>query len=495
MAENHLVVLVHGLWGSASNLKRLSTVLESVVEKEEGVKLHTFAPTTFSQFKTYDGIEHIGDYVIQSLFKELERLHSEDVRVDKISFIGYSLGGLISRYVIGELYGVGFFDLIAPVLFATFATPHLGTTFFSTYGFHAPVMNFLGTNFLGQTGKDLFLQEGKNGILYRMSLKEGKYFKSLTKFKKLISFANIRYDRTVAFYTAYMTEYDAFKDWEHVSFETVEGLPTAHVLSAEDSKLQNIETRIVDFANSGRVENGPVINGLYSPKTNGVLLVAMTFMTFLFPVVFSVSVFASIKSFIRVNVLPEYDVVKEWNVVKLVLQDKYELSTSVSQDKESEDGLLEHAKQDIADTTREYVEDGLNMVTSHTEDEELLKEDTNENIGEDEHDTTYNIDCEFRVHCENENKAIDLFLNNSKFKINDSNIIKGLKPLPFNQVQKEIHDNLNELNWVKVAAYLPSLNAHQTIVARRSFSTTSQGIPLMFLFGFYAKQLFKDSSS
>lgn len=482
-------MLVHGLWGSAANLDRMDAVLKTIMENDDSVALHTFAPTTFSQFKTYDGIEHIGNYVIKSLFKELERLHAKDVTIDKISFIGYSLGGLITRYVVGELYGVGFFETIKPVFFTTFATPHMGTRFFSTYGCYSSIMNFLGSNFLGQSGRDLFIKDGKDSMLYKLADKKGKYYKSLLQFNRLLSFANIRYDRTVAFYTSYMTEYDAFKDWEHISIETAKGLPTAHVLSDEDSKLQHIETQIIDLAKSSKVQDGPVINGDYnSPKTNSVLVLALGVMTIMFPIVFTVSVFATIKSFIRTNILTSFDIVKEWSVVKLVLEGTSELS--IDESSNGMDGDLESAKHEIADATREFVEEGLNIVTTR-EDEHIL-EDVDENKSES--DNTYHIDCEFRVHCDDENDAIELMLENSKFPITDSPLIKDLKPLPFDNVQKEIHDNLNDLDWIKLPVYLPSLNAHQTIVARRGFSRTSQGIPLLFLYGYYVKRLLTTTS-
>lgn len=481
MVEHHLVMLVHGLWGSASNLDRMDAVLTNIMEKEDSVELHTFLPTSFSQFKTYDGIEHIGNYVISSLFKELERLDSTGVSIDKISFIGYSLGGLISRYVIGELYGVGFFDKIKPVFLTTFATPHLGTRFFTTYGCYAHVMNFLGSNFLGQSGRDMFIKDGKQGMLYKLADKNGKYFKALQQFERLITYANIRYDRTVAFYTSYMTDYDAFKDWEHVSLEMAQGLPMAHVISQENSKLQNIETQIIDLEKSSTVNEGPIISGHYnSSKSNSILLFALTAMTFMFPIVFSVSLFATVKSFIRTRILPAYNIDQEWSAVKSVLEGKSEINIQ-----ESSEDDLEMVKQEVASATREFVEDGLNIVTSK---DEVVAQDFKEDENP-ESDNTYTIDCEFRVHCDDQKEAIEVMLENAKFPIDKSPLVKNLTPLPFDDVQREIHDNLNELGWIKIPVYLPSLNAHQTIVARRGFARTSQGIPLIFLYGYYVKSL------
>jgi hypothetical protein len=49
-------------------------------------------------------------------------------RVTQLSFIGYSLGGLICRYAVGILHAEGWFEQsgIEPTNFITVATPHLG---------------------------------------------------------------------------------------------------------------------------------------------------------------------------------------------------------------------------------------------------------------------------------------------------------------------------------------------------------------------------------
>ena len=47
--------------------------------------------------------------------------------VSKISFIGYSLGGLINRWIVGRLEAEDFFETIQPINFVTLATPHLGS--------------------------------------------------------------------------------------------------------------------------------------------------------------------------------------------------------------------------------------------------------------------------------------------------------------------------------------------------------------------------------
>lgn len=87
----------------------------------------------FRFWKTYDGLELNAKKIIADIFYEIESLkQNNDLEVTKISIIGYSLGGLISRYVIGLLNELDFFEKIEPIFFSTFATPHVGTNFLMT---------------------------------------------------------------------------------------------------------------------------------------------------------------------------------------------------------------------------------------------------------------------------------------------------------------------------------------------------------------------------
>lgn len=111
--------------------------------------------------------------------------------LQKISFVGHSLGGLVARYAIGRLYEQELpqnsdkisveepkesIAGLAPVYFITSATPHLGSRG------HKQVPLFSGSRTLekfatrmswclGKTGKHLFLADGDDGkppLLIRM---------------------------------------------------------------------------------------------------------------------------------------------------------------------------------------------------------------------------------------------------------------------------------------------------------------------------------------
>lgn len=119
----HLLVLIHGMWGTPRNLASMhrimkETRLEAPIEPN-GTALHIMLPETNQAESTYDGIDWGGERVaaeasisihcclIASLiaflqiFQEIEKLESEGKTVTRFSVTGYSMGGLLARYVVG----------------------------------------------------------------------------------------------------------------------------------------------------------------------------------------------------------------------------------------------------------------------------------------------------------------------------------------------------------------------------------------------------------
>lgn len=65
---------------------------------------------------TCDGIDIGGERVCREIEEEIQRLAATGKDIRRFSIVGYSLGGLVARYVIGLLYIKGFFDSIEPVV-------------------------------------------------------------------------------------------------------------------------------------------------------------------------------------------------------------------------------------------------------------------------------------------------------------------------------------------------------------------------------------------
>ncbi len=61
---------------------------------------------------TYDGVERGGERVCAEIEEELRLIESRGGKITKLSIIGYSLGGLVSRYTVGLLYAKGILDTV-----------------------------------------------------------------------------------------------------------------------------------------------------------------------------------------------------------------------------------------------------------------------------------------------------------------------------------------------------------------------------------------------
>jgi hypothetical protein len=112
------------MWGNPQNLASMHRIMKETRIHEEsiepdGAALHVMLPETNQAESTYDGIDWGGERVaaeasifihrrlITSLiaflqiFQEIEKLEKEGKTVTRFSVTGYSLGGLLARYVVG----------------------------------------------------------------------------------------------------------------------------------------------------------------------------------------------------------------------------------------------------------------------------------------------------------------------------------------------------------------------------------------------------------
>jgi hypothetical protein len=89
---------------------------KSLRQKYPAEQLHILVPKGNSGNFTYDGIEVGGERVCYEIEDELEKLKKRGQQIKRISFVGYSLGGLVARYAVGLLDSRGVFDNIEPVV-------------------------------------------------------------------------------------------------------------------------------------------------------------------------------------------------------------------------------------------------------------------------------------------------------------------------------------------------------------------------------------------
>jgi hypothetical protein len=205
----HLFILHHGLWGNISHMEPIIAQFTSSFPENDFYFLNV---DTSQGTLTYDGIDVCGERCVDLIIKTIANL-----KVVKISLIGYSLGGLIVRYVAGRLYHLGYFEHIEPVNFVTIASPHLGTQKPTQYSM-SRFYNFLQKSVLTRVGKQ-FTMEDKyfedKPLLLTMADPAFDFFKGLRMFKQRVIFANIDFDRSVRFTTASLGHKNPYQKYNH----------------------------------------------------------------------------------------------------------------------------------------------------------------------------------------------------------------------------------------------------------------------------------------
>ncbi|ANB13573.1 putative hydrolase [Sugiyamaella lignohabitans] len=236
--EIHLVVLVHGLWGTIHHFDYVAGELAS----KKGAIIHdhpdhplvvppgvssdspiivVYRTHSNEGYFTYDGVDVCGARVAAEIENELAALNNsasvpsgEPIRkVTKISIAGYSLGGLISRYAIGLLYKRGVFDTVKPVSYTTFCSPHVGVSVLGSR-FSARAFNFVGKYSMSSTSRQLFLadnyQSTKVPLLEYMSHHDSPFYEGLKSFPSHTLYANIINDHRCEYYTSAIETEDPF---------------------------------------------------------------------------------------------------------------------------------------------------------------------------------------------------------------------------------------------------------------------------------------------
>jgi hypothetical protein len=187
---SHLVVLLHGLNGSPSELFYLKERLEATFESGIVVEI-----PDCNYNKTTDGILQGSNRLLQWLQEYLN-----DKKFEWISFIGHSLGGIYARALVGLMHqGKMLPDRLRPANFITLATPHLGARqhVMIKEEWHRAIV----TRYFGQTVLELTVTDFDHENSFMYSLTESFYMKPLELFPQLIAYSNTKLDFTVNFET------------------------------------------------------------------------------------------------------------------------------------------------------------------------------------------------------------------------------------------------------------------------------------------------------
>ncbi|KAK4560073.1 hypothetical protein RGQ29_009029 [Quercus rubra] len=277
----HLVIMVNGLIGNAENWRYAAKQFLKKYPEDVIAHCSECNPSKL----TFDGVDNMGDRLAEEVISVIKRHPG----VQKISFVGHSLGGLVTRYVIAKLYGrdvrrefaqengecrsdgsgdpcpeekfKGKIAGLEPMNFITFATPHLGSRG------HKQVPVFCGfytmekvasraSWLLGRTGKHLFLTDKDNGkppLLLQMAndCEDLKFISALQSFKRRVTYANVRYDHLVGWSTSSLRRRDELPKHRHLSkndkYRHIVNVETAETSSRQQEVL--LEAKVNGFKN------------------------------------------------------------------------------------------------------------------------------------------------------------------------------------------------------------------------------------------------------
>ncbi|KAG4278282.1 hypothetical protein FPRO04_13929 [Fusarium proliferatum] len=167
----HLCILVHGLWGNPSHMRNVAKALRDEHSEDE---LYILPAEKNRGNLTYDGIELGGERTCAEVEEKLCSIKEQGGKITKLSIVGYSLGGLVSRYAVGLLYAKGILNDIECMNFTTLASPHLG--------------NVLGARTLSMSGRQLFtidrFRDTNRPLLAVLADPDSIFMSGLKKFKR-----------------------------------------------------------------------------------------------------------------------------------------------------------------------------------------------------------------------------------------------------------------------------------------------------------------------
>jgi len=214
----HLLCLMHGMWGNPAHLDEAARIIREKAasrQNSEHLEFEVLVAQANQEGSTYDGIDWGGERIADEIIEHIQDIEKDSKKkVTKFSVLGYSLGGLLGRYVIGILQSRKFFETVEPVNFNTIATPHIGLLRYPSVW--SSLTNKLGPLLLSRTGEQFYTVDTWNdsemSLLEFMAMPDSIFVQALQRFPNLAIYANAVNDLTVPYATASMSEEDPFGD-------------------------------------------------------------------------------------------------------------------------------------------------------------------------------------------------------------------------------------------------------------------------------------------
>ncbi|WVQ97967.1 hypothetical protein IAU59_005087 [Kwoniella sp. CBS 9459] len=212
---------------------------------------------------TYDGVDVCASRVAYEVDKKITELECEGKAVNRFSLMGYSLGGLVARYLVGLLHSrtPSFFEKHHPVSFSTISSPHYGIPRYNT--FLSTVLCWLGARVMSRSGEQLWVadkysDEDPRPLLEIMADPRSVFYQGLEHFDRREIYASAVNDHSVPYPTAAIEPVDHFAQYEKRPFS----------VEADQDGIISSWKLLNDDEDEGKKRNGAV-SGTRSGDTKG----------------------------------------------------------------------------------------------------------------------------------------------------------------------------------------------------------------------------------
>ena len=212
----HLFVIIHGYMGIAHNVDELAKSLR----RQFGSQALVFVPNSFGVLRTLDGI----DVCSRRVLVQLRALVAEHPSLRALSLVGYSMGGLMARYLAGALLVAepAPFLGLTPTNLVTIACPHLGPRLDHSSSISSRLFLLLGRTVGGRSGLQMTNADGGR-LLALMACRRSAFHRGLAAFERRALYANAHGDNTVPFWSAFVST-----PWQHGTPAPPPEPPPAH---------------------------------------------------------------------------------------------------------------------------------------------------------------------------------------------------------------------------------------------------------------------------
>ncbi|KAF9357087.1 hypothetical protein BGX26_004261 [Mortierella sp. AD094] len=499
----HLVVLHHGLWGNKGHVKFIAQQFK----KRFGNRILVYRAESNESSLTYDGIDICGQRAVEEITKVIQVIEEggdiselrgqkdkkknkskdskkntrssnssansspiqsivssknnsrEDIsvtsssnnspkKVTQFSYIGYSLGGLIGRFVVGLLDMEKFFDPIdqggrgiEPFYFVTMATPHLGIRQPSDTTW-SKVFNYMSSRMLSRTGDQMQLVDeyvDRKPLLLVMSEPDSVFVNALSRFKRRAIYCNIRNDRSVPFWTASFSDADPFSELETLEIQYNSGY------SSLIESFEHYDTETLARLKNEREES---LKSLSFTKRTSKKIASIPWKRYAF--------FGILGPFL----IPLWIAFAGTTISYQGMSSRKRTKHMVEASK-----TLLRIRQLCSTTKLDRYRDDDDDENNNSEESPSPNKDTKEQESKEQEDVIVTVVNDSSVSSSSSSTSSNGEETTTVLSYSFPDL-KSVRPLPLLPVQVEISRNLNKLEWKKNIVHIEGWNAHASIVVR-----------------------------